>query len=107
MASIMETILDVDCLSQTELMYEVANRGGDRGDTEAKLRKELKILMMAEKNTSFQMPTHPFTFEEDKTALTQLVAELQPLISHFTGSRSDYQYNTVNYIQYLFNHIKY
>lgn len=78
--------LDINRLSRDELSYEVTVRGLSVG-TVAEMRKALRVAFNLEKlGQSLTVPTYPFSFEEDKAAVTQLIAEIEGLVETFEGN---------------------
>lgn len=77
--------IDVDRLVKEELDYELKVRGGEIPGTVEGMRKELRVLLKAEKDRSFVLPKYPFTHEQDIEALRVLIENLRTAINNVEG----------------------
>jgi hypothetical protein len=79
---------EVNRLASDELSYELEIRGIVGLATVAEMRKTLRNLVRLEKSpTPLIYPAHPYTFEEDATAVTQKLDEIRGLVESFEGVR--------------------
>jgi hypothetical protein len=79
---------EVNRLASDELSYELEIRGIVGLATVAEMRKTLRNLLRLEKSsTPLTYPAHPYTFEEDATAVTQKLDEIRGLVESFEGVR--------------------
>jgi 3-polyprenyl-4-hydroxybenzoate decarboxylase len=79
---------EVNRLASDELSYELEIRGIVGLATVAEMRKTLRNLLRLEKSpTPLTYPDHPYTFEEDVTAVAQKLDEIGGLVESFEGVR--------------------
>jgi hypothetical protein len=81
---------EVNRLASDELSYEleIRIRGIVGLATVAEMRKTLRNLLRLEKSpTPLTYPDHPYTFEEDVTAVAQKLDEIGGLVESFEGVR--------------------
>lgn len=84
----MDRKLDIVRLSKDELIYEIKIRNGITSDTVEQMRKELRCLLKAERNSSFVVPKYPYTYAEDVLALNNNLKDLETLVKEFTGEKN-------------------
>lgn len=80
--------LEVDRLGKEELEYELKVRGGELPGSVECMRKELRVLLKAEKDKSFVLPKYPFTHAQDVDALRALIESLRTAIPTLEGDRT-------------------
>lgn len=91
----MEFKMEVNRLSQDELSYELRIRGVTTLTTMDTMRKTFRRLRKLEKSDSFVWPKYPCEFAEDEVALKAVIAELETLISTFSGGTTSSEYKKV------------
>ena len=84
--------MDVNRLSAEELTYELDVRGL-KGTTVDEMRKMLRTAIRRE--ASFILPEYPFSFEEDKTAVTAKLDELFKLTGDFVGNEHSGEFKKI------------
>lgn len=77
--------MEINRLSQDELVYELQIRGVTTVTVVEEMRRTLRQLRKLEKSENFTWPDYPFTFKDDETALKAKLTELEGLVDKFTG----------------------
>lgn len=92
----MDFKVNMKYLSKDDLIYELALRGATPKPTESEMRSYLRHLKrLASASSSFIKPDHPYTFEQDATAIGEKFSDIETRIKDFVGTRTSASYKKI------------
>lgn len=84
--------MQINRLSQDELVYELTYRGIGTGTVQDMRHNLVMAVQLERSGNSLRYPKYPFSFEQDAVAVRNKIEEITPLVNEFGNNKTSSEY---------------